>query len=231
MPCFAWSGRDLTTRQTSFRQPVRLIRRARHPQCSGIRALSAAGPAGHQGLHGERWRQGHPGRGLPRRGHHHPRGRGGPPGPALRPWSQPRNALVRHSRTRLPRQDQCNCHCGRIAPTRGRRRLRLRGSTAFRDGLPNCSSPWRRDEPGGRRGPARRPAHERRRVRRRGLRVLRCWSARGPTWSPSWWPPPRRPTNSPTAGGRPATAPPGCGRSASARTATWRWVKTPWPEP
>ena len=89
----------------------------------------------------------------------------------------------------------------------------------------------RRDQPGGRRGPARRPADQRRRVSRR-----RCGGCRAGRRGP------RRPgrvrghslghaTNSPIAGGPRATARPSSGRSASGRTATWLWAKMPWPGP
>ena len=86
-------------------------------------------------------------------------------------------------------------------------------------------------DPGRRRGPARRAADERGRVRRRrrrggraGGRGARCAGRAGRHA-------PRPLTSSPIAGGRRATGPPSCGRSASGRTATWPWGKMPWPEP
>ena len=83
----ACPGLDLTTHQMPISPAIRLIARARHFECSGIRALSAVGPIGHQGIHGQWRRQGNQGRGLPRRGLDHARRRGGPARSALRPWS------------------------------------------------------------------------------------------------------------------------------------------------
>ncbi len=45
--------------------PIRLVGRARHHQCGGLRALPAAHPGGHRLLHGGRRREGHPRRGVP----------------------------------------------------------------------------------------------------------------------------------------------------------------------
>ena len=54
-----------------------------------------------------------------------------------------------------------------------------------------------------------------------------CWSATDPICWPSSSRRRRPPTSSPIAGGLRAIGSPSCGRSVSARTATWRWAATP----
>ena len=215
---------DLTTRQTpAVGQPLGSSRRARHHQCGGLRAVPAAGPGGHHGLHGERRRQGDPGGGLPRRGHHHHRGRGGPSGPARRPGAHPRHALVRHRRARLPRQDQRHRRRRRPAAAGRRRRLRLRRRAALGHGLPAggaraaSGTTWSSAPTCATACPtsARRVRRRRRRRRRARRRTARAPVAEfvGRRLG-------HRRVHRPLAGaGRPRSR--SCGRSASARTATW----------
>ena len=207
--------------------PVRLVRRARHHQCRGLRALPEAGPVRHCGLHGQRRRQGHPCRGVPRRGHHHARRRGRPPrsplgtGPRSRGiWfatSRPAyldktNATAVAAALRLPGDVGAYDFGGALRSGIGCLIAALRGGGTtlvvagdMRDGLPTSGD----ESAGGDAGAA-------------------ALVGEGPRSWPSWSPRPRRRTNSPTAGGPRATAPPSSGRSGSGRTDTWRWGRMPW---
>ena len=226
LPGPAGPGQDLTTRQIPRRAAVRLVRRARHPECGGLRALPAARPGGHRGLHGERRRQGDPRRGVARRGHDHARGRGRPARPALRARTRARLPVVRHLPARLPGQDERHRGLGGPPPPRRRRRLRLRRGAALghrlpaapRSGAAGPPSSWRPTCATGCRRAGTSP--------RAATPVRPCSSATAPGSWPSWWRPPRPPTSSPTAGARRATASRSCGRSASARTATSPWARS-----
>ena len=138
------------------------------------------------------------------------------------PGRTPDSALVRHLLAGLPGQDQRHRGHRRPAPARRRRRLRLRRRPALGHrcaphrpraaAAPRWS--WRPTSATGCRRAATRPPA--------ATPVRPRWWARAPMSSPSSSAVPRPPTSSPTAGGRRATAPPSSGRSASARTATWR---------
>ncbi len=170
---FIQARSDLTTRQMAHWAAVRLVRRARDHQCGGLRALPAPFQGRHRDLHGQRRRQGHPGRGVARRGHDDPGGRGGQVGVAGCRRLHARVAVVLHVPAGVPGQD-------RTPPPSPRRPCACPLATSLRSTSVAPSGPaWGRwvtalsegrDDARRRLRHTRRVADERRRVGRRGRR-------------------------------------------------------------
>ena len=229
LPAPPGSGPDLTTRQIGLAAPVRLV-----APCEASSVRRATCPTG--GWPGRTSRPSWAAAAARGPGPWPPTTRTPPPWGSRRPaWpcAPPRATPPMPSGSpppaRLSRQDERNCGCRGTAAAGRRRRLRLRGRVALGHGLPDCGAARRRDRSWSWPGTCATACPRARTSPPAATPAPPCWSGTGPGCWPSSSPRPRPPTSSPTAGGRRATASPSCGRSASARTATWRWARMPWP--
>ena len=197
------TGDDLTTRRWPRRAPVRLDRRARHPDAAGYipyRRLARANIAAFMGSGGGKgtapWR--HTTRTPPRSGSRPPAS------PSIRPGRTPDSLWFATSQPAYLDKTNATAPLGGPWPP-GRRSAHTTSAGALRSGIGSLLAALRgvaatlvvaADDTttGCRRVGTSPPA---------GTLVRPCSSGTGPGSSPSSWPPPRPPTSSPTAGGRP----------------------------